>query len=190
VGNDAVYGAPGNPEPRKGVGRGERVARWLIWPLLLALVALVVVFYVLFTPLQVVGPSMLPTLEQGDRVLRTKEYGAAQRGDVVIIDAARVGTDSDDIVKRVIAVPGDTVEIRDDVALVNGEVEDYTRRVRIEGQGEYRDPVTIEPNEVYVLGDNRPVSLDSRFTGPLPLDHIRGRAVLVFLPLHRAQTVR
>ncbi len=169
--------APGAPK------RGDRLARLLVWPLLIALFFLTILFYVLYSPLQVVGDSMVPSLHNEDRVLRTKSYGEPVRGDVVIINA---GTDSnrDDIVKRVIAIPGDTVEIRDDVALVNGVAEDVSGRIVVAGAGEYRDPIRLKAGEVYVLGDNRPVSLDSRYIGPVPLERIRGRAVWVFLPLN------
>jgi signal peptidase I len=176
--------APGAPK------RPDALARWIVWPLLLTLLAATIVFYVLFSPLRVVGDSMLPTLLSGDRVLRTKSYKQPSRGDVVIIDAS-TESDKDDVIKRVVAVQGDVVEIRDDVAIVNG-VREATAGVLT---GAPQDPyaigaITVPPGHVYVLGDNRPVSLDSRYLGPVPLDHVRGEARFIFLPLSRFGAVR
>lgn len=168
------------PGPRR---HHDPLARLLFWPLLLLLMGATVFFNVLYAPLRVVGDSMEPNLHHGDRLLRTTKYSDATRGDIVIIDAG-TSSDQDDIVKRVVAVAGDTIEIRDDIALINGKVEQTSDILRVEEQGLYRDPVIVPPGTVYVLGDNRPVSLDSRMLGPIPLGKIRGRARYVFLPLY------
>lgn len=170
-------------------GRGDRIARALVWPLLITLFVLTIVFYVVFTPFQVVGDSMEPSLLEQDRVLRTKAYATPHRGEVVIVDIAE-GSSEEDIVKRVVAVAGDTVEIVDDVAIVNGKAEDVSKLLIDAGHGERREPSVVPKGHVYVLGDNRPVSLDSRFVGPLPLENVRGRAVFVFLPPDRFGPVR
>jgi len=176
-------GAPNKPA-------GQRLARWLFWPLLFVLLIAILLLYVLFSPVRVIGSSMVPTLATEDRVLRTKSYGDPRRGDVVILDLAVEGAKEEDIVKRVIAVPGDTVEVRDDIALVNGQVEDTTRLVLVRGSGVYRRPLVVPEGTVYVMGDNRPDSLDSRFIGPLPIDRVLGRAVYVFSPVDRLGPVR
>ncbi len=77
------------------------------------------------------------------------------------------------------------MEIRDDIALVNGAVENVSQRTLERGTGTYRPPVQVPEGTVYVLGDNRPVSLDSRFIGVLPLAKVRGRVAFVFLPPNR-----
>lgn len=170
--------APGAPKDP------DRIARLIVWPLLLLLFALTIVFYILFSPLQVVGDSMEPNLLNKDRVLRTKTYGEPRAGDVVIVDTGTSAPD-DDIVKRVIAVAGDTIEIRDDVAVVNGSAEPTAGLLLLPGRGENRPPVVVPEGYVYVMGDNRPVSLDSRFVGPLLAEKVRGRALFVFLPTAR-----
>lgn len=174
---------------KRDSGRGDRIARAIVWPLLGALFIITIVFYVVFSPFQVVGESMEPNLFEEDRVLRTKAYTTPHRGDVVIVDFGD-GAGREDIVKRVIAVEGDTVEVIDDVAIVNGFAEDVSRVLIDAGRGERRDPEVVPKGHVYVMGDNRPISLDSRFVGPLPLERIRGRAVFVFLPPDRFGLVR
>jgi signal peptidase I len=174
--------APGAPK------HPDRVARLLVWPALLALLAAMVVFYVLYTPLRVAGESMEPALLDGDRALRTKSYETPHRGDIVVVDA-RSEAEDDDIVKRVVGIAGDTVEIRDDIAIVNGQVEDTSRLVLVRGRGTYSPPYVVPQGAVYVLGDNRPISLDSRYTGPVPVERVRGRLTFVFLPPDRIGAV-
>jgi signal peptidase I len=166
----------------------DRLARLLLWPLLVLLLAATAIFYLLFVPSHVVGDSMEPSLANGDRLLVSRSYSNPHAGDVVIIDG-RENSD-EDVVKRIVAVAGDRVEIRDDVALVNGRVQESAHILRNEDRGVYMDELVVPDGYVYVLGDNRPVSLDSRFLGPVPLDRIRGRARFVFLPLHRAGAIR
>lgn len=176
--------APGAPR------RPDQLARWLLWPLLLLLLLLTITFYVVFAPLHVVGDSMAPGLLNEDRVLRTKSYSEPRRGDVIIIDASSA-SERDDVIKRIVAVAGDVVEIQDDIAIING-VPEEARGVQIGAAETTRSfgKVTVPPDHVYVLGDNRPVSLDSRYLGPVPLRSIRGKATFIFLPLHRLGPVR
>jgi signal peptidase I len=161
-----------------------------VWPLLLILLFLTVAFYVIYSPLHVVGDSMAPALLNEDRVLRTKSYTEPQRGDVIIIDASSE-SDRDDVIKRVVAIEGDVVEIENDVATVNGVREDTAGILLGDFEESYKlAAITVPAGHVYVLGDNRPVSLDSRYLGPVPVRSIRGRAAFVFLPLHRLGAVR
>lgn len=162
--------------------RGDMLARLLVWPLLIFLMGISLIFYIMYSPLHIDGDSMEPTLHSGDRVLRTKFYDRPRRGDIVIIDTES-SSDTDDIVKRVVALAGDTIEIHDDQAIVNGALESTTTLIRIEGYGLNRDLLKVPPGHVYVLGDNRPVSLDSRMIGPIPVSKIRGRAEFIFLPV-------
>lgn len=161
-------------------GTPDRIARWLLWPLGLTLVAVFLIFYTLYSPLVVAGDSMEPSLRDGERLLRTKSYAKAERGDVVII-----AVDKDDLIKRVAAVGGDTIEIRSDIAFVNG-VQENTSSVQLDpGKAMTLLPYTVPAGYVFVLGDNRPVALDSRTIGPVPLTAIEGRAEFVLLPLSR-----
>jgi len=173
---------------RDANGRGDRVALMLLVPLLLVFVAIVSVFYVFFSALQVDGPSMLPTLHDQDRVLLTHGYPVAARGDVIALQAT-INGQPDDIIKRVIALPGDSVEIRADVAYVNG-VREPQRGQRIAQDFAVNAPARVVPEgALYVMGDNRAVSEDSRFIGPIQQAGVMGRAVAVFSPVNRIQIV-
>lgn len=162
----------------------HHLARWIVIPLLAWLVVIVLVFYVFFSSAVVDGRSMTPTLLSGDYLLITRGYEAPRRGDVVVTHVDEEGR-SVELVKRIIAIPGDTIEIRGDVAFVNGINEPF--------RGQFIDPrfavsrpkVVVPEGYVYVLGDNRPGSEDSRFLGPVPVSGIAGRAVMVYAPLPR-----
>lgn len=170
--------------------RGDRVARKILIPMVVLFVAVVVVFYVLFSVTVVDGESMEPSLLDSDRVLTTKTYSQAHRGDVVVFRTIDGSNNRSDLIKRVMAIEGDTVSVENGVATVNGVVED-TASVRL---SEYdRSSVaalTVGPGTVFVMGDNRPISLDSRDIGAVPLEAIRGRAVFLFAPINRTRVIR
>jgi signal peptidase I len=177
------------PAPAEPSGSGDRIARLILIPLAVALIALLLVFYVFFEPGRVVGPSMLPTLRSGDMVLLTRGYRRPRRGDIVFTQVTEQGVPVE-IVKRVIGVPGDTVEVRQDVAVVNGVPEP--------ARGQYIDPMAgdsvaayrIPAGHIYVMGDNRPDSEDSRYIGPVPLSGVKGRVVALYAPINRIGRVR
>ena len=173
--------APGAKEPS---GRGARVARWLLVPLFVILVGLLMVFYVWFSSSKVDGESMEPTLLSGDRMLVTRGYSTPHRGDIIDINQNENGRVTG-LVKRVIALAGDTVEIRADVAWVNG-VKEPARGQLV--QPSYAVDVAaykVPAGFIYILGDNRAVSEDSRFFGPLPLTNALGKVVALWAPTSR-----
>jgi signal peptidase I len=136
------------------------------------------------------SPSMVPTLEVGDRVLVNKlayKLHDVHRGDVVVFTrppAARNGSDSEikDLIKRVVAVGGDTIEGRDGRVYVNGELIDEPY-LEPGTRTETLPPMTIPEGQVFVMGDNRENSEDSRYFGPIDEDTIVGRAFVKVLPL-------
>ncbi len=167
-------------------GRGDRVARRLLLPLTLVLILLVLIFWVLFTSLQVSGDSMYPTLGHGDRVLVSRGYGTPERGDIVHVDARELeGARGDQVIKRVVALAGDTISIENGRALVNGVPEDPVNDLILDDNDVSIPSLTIPEGYVYVLGDNRPVSLDSRFYGPVPVGAIEGRIIFCYTPVTR-----
>ncbi len=94
-------------------------------------------------------------------------------------------------VKRIIGLPGDVVDIRDGVVTVNGakEARSYVRGTTLEGEfGPY--PVTVPEGKLFVMGDNREVSKDSRAFGFIDIKSVEGRAVYLIWPLNRVQTIR
>ena len=171
--------APGPREPNQFV---ELLARWVIVPLLVSLIAIVLVFYVFFSSAVVDGESMEPTLASGDFLLVTHGAPTLNRGDVVVATVSENGRPIE-LVKRVVALPGDTIEIRDDVAYVNGVAEPARGQVVLPQYSVSRAPVMVPQGDVYLLGDNRAISEDSRYMGPVPEAGVKGRAVLVLSPL-------
>jgi len=189
--NDGLdtLGSLSEPEPAQSPRRADHLARILLIPLALALVAVVLVFYVAFSALQVEGQSMWPTLHTQDRLLLTHSYPAAQRGDIVVI-RLRTDTGETEIIKRVIALPGDSVEIRADVAYVNGKAEPRRGQVIVPELAVDVAAQVIPDGTLYVMGDNRAVSEDSRYIGTVPLSGIVGKAVAVFSPIDRVRLLR
>jgi len=136
------------------------------------------------------SPSMEPTLDVGDRVLVNKlsyKFHDVNRGDVVVFErppAASTGQNGEikDLIKRVVAVGGDTVEAKEGNVYVNGEQidEDYLEP----GTPTDNLPLTTIPEgQVFVMGDNRTNSEDSRIFGPIDEDAIVGRAFIRVLPI-------
>ncbi|MBH0203588.1 MAG: signal peptidase I [Nitrospira sp.] len=136
---------------------------------------------------QVSHEAMVSVLLPGDHVIaRTFAPHAAepQRGDVVVY---RYPDEKGTLfLHRVIGVPGDRIEVRDQVVSVNDEAlsEPYVQHTdRANMAGNVRDnlgPVTVPPDNYFLLGDNREESLDSRFLGPISKEHILGQAMLIY----------
>ena len=127
--------------------------------------------------------SMAPTLNDGDRVVVEHTSADIRHADLVVVTAP---DGSGAVVKRVAAVGGDMVGIEDGVLVVNGTavVEPWFDRTRIDG--EYFGPVSVPPDTVWVLGDNRGESVDSRRFGPVPVDSVIGRVTSrLWPPPHR-----
>lgn len=178
--------APGAPE---GPGVGHRIAEKIIIPLAVVFLAVILVFYVFFSRGRVVGPSMLPTLRSGDMVLLTKDYPVPRRGDIVFTRVTEQG-EPVEIVKRVIGLPGDTVEVRKDVAVVNGIPEPQRGQVVMPAFAVSVESYRIPEGYLYLMGDNRAESEDSRYTGPAPISGVMGRVVAVYAPINRVRLVR
>jgi len=129
--------------------------------------------------------SMVPTLLVGDRVFVNKfvyRFSEPQRGDIIVFQS--VEGEEEDLIKRVVAVPGDKVAVRKGMLYVNGEPqeESYVRDDRPLDRGPYGRPTKLSEGEVFAMGDNRANSRDSRFFGPVPLENIEGEAFVIFWP--------
>ena len=127
--------------------------------------------------------SMLPTLDVGDRVLVNKlsyVLDDVERGDIVVFDRPS-GAGVDPLIKRVVAVEGEVVEARNGVVLVDGRVlaEDYL----FDGDTSDFLPTVVPRGHVWVMGDDRESSRDSRWFEAVPEDEIIGRAFMTVWPL-------
>jgi signal peptidase I len=146
--------------------------------------------------------SMLPTLQIGDHILVNKFlYGPRleipltqlslgqlpglrepRPGDVVVFIWPK--DRSKDFIKRVIAIEGQTVEMRGKQLYIDGQARDDPHATYLPGHGSPGDyhygPVTVPPHYVFVMGDNRDQSYDSRFWGPVPVSDIKGKALIIY----------
>jgi signal peptidase I len=130
--------------------------------------------------------SMIPTLEIGDRVLVNKfiyRFTEPKRGDIIVFES--VDNPDEDLIKRVVGLPGDTVAVRRGHLLLNGERqrEPYVNK-KLPDRSFYAK-TKVPKGHVFVMGDNRGNSADSRVFGPLPEKNIEGEAFLRFWPPHR-----
>ena len=164
--------------------RGQNVFEWYE-ALISAALVLVLVFSLFFRIIQVDGESMVPTLQNGDKLIVWGAGYEPQRGDVVIVDSYTAY--GKPLVKRVIAKGGDTVSIdyATGTVAVNGEVlqEDYIAEPTYLGY-DVTFPYTVPEGTVFVMGDNRNQSLDSRSTyvGCIDERDILGRVLVCFMP--------
>ena len=157
-------------------------AQSLIWALLV--LVLVSSFFIRISGVS--GDSMYPTLHNGDRVLVWLNYSQPQRGDIVVIMAPQY--DAEPLVKRIIAVAGDEVDMDDRGHVwVNGELleENYVNEAKFTG-GLQTYPFFVPEGEVFVMGDNRNHSADSRLEaiGALETENIIGRVFFRIWPMN------
>ena len=176
----------------------SKMRRVLVWGVqILAVVLLALVTAVLFfQTVTMQEGSMEPTIQAGQKVcINTMAYklGTPKRGDLIAFEAGGDEEHSSIHVKRIIGLPGDTVQIRDGEIYVNEELYETDLDLgTIENPGLAEGGVTVGSNEYFVLGDNRNNSEDSRFTqvGVIHRDDIVGRAWLRIYPFDRIGFIR
>jgi len=127
------------------------------------------------------GPSMRPTLISGEWIVvnrLTYKLGSPQRGDVIVF-LPPTNAQTDDLIKRVIGLPGETVEIRNGSVWINGKAleESYAA-----GTTAPDNRWQLGAGQLFVMGDNRQLSLDSRSFGPIPMREVVGRAWIIYWP--------
>ena len=147
-----------------------------------------VIYLFIASPHEVIGRSMEPNFYEGQFLLADKisyRFRELKRGDVVIFKF----DDTHDYIKRIIGIPGDTVEIKNSDVFLNGVQLDeskYLEDTIITANGNYMTPgriETIQEGTVFALGDNRSHSSDSRNFGMIEIDRIKGRAIFRYWPL-------
>jgi signal peptidase I len=158
--------------------------------LITSLIVVVILFTFLFRIVNVSGPSMLPNLKSGDRVILSSNFYKPQRDDVVVI--THTAKLNEPIIKRVIALENQVVNInfQTGVVFVDGKALDesaYIQNGITTQHSDYTFPLTVPKGHVFVLGDNRSVSNDSRFNdiGMIDERYILGKAELIVFPLNR-----
>jgi signal peptidase I len=138
---------------------------------------------------EVQGASMVPTAHDGEHFIIDKwsyQFGEPERFDLIVFQA----TEEDRYIKRVIGLPGDTIRFENDILYIKGEQieEPYLQEAKAAYSGsvyteDFSFEETVPENHVFVMGDNRPISLDSRAIGPVSEDKIIGKVGLRFWPL-------
>jgi len=160
----------------------------------IAILVAIIVRNFIFAPIQVHGESMLPNLENGDRIIINKFGGDSKYDhfDIVVFDAP---ASPEKYVKRIIGIPGDRIEMENDLLYINGKAFDepyldfgeteMSNKSSLTGNftlEELTGEEVVPEGYVFVLGDNRQDSLDSRFFGFLPIEDINGEVILRIWP--------
>ena len=159
------------------------------------IIALVLVWLLLTFVAQnstVYGSSMAPTLENGEMILMNKfiyRFTEPQRGDIIVFTYDDPIQGEEYLIKRVIGLPGDTIEILDGMVYINGTAYDESKYLEMstEISGDISYPFLVPEDSYFVMGDNRANSKDSRFSevGAVSKDQIVGKASIRFWPLDR-----
>jgi signal peptidase I len=180
--NDSSVESESSP-PRPSGGR--RIAlffREVLETILPALLIALLINVFVGQATRVEGQSMEPNLHSNQRLVVEKlsyRFHGPQRFDIVVLKIPSQGDEL--LIKRVIGLPGETVVISDGHVYVDGEMLEETFTDESTQPGRYKE-VTVPPLHVYVLGDNRDRSNDSRSFGPVPIENVIGRAWLSYWP--------
>ena len=176
-----------NPVPSNKRSPLRALVHWASDLVFSVVIAIIVILF-LYQPVKVEGTSMMPALDDQERIFINKfiyrfHFGKIDRGDMVVFWFP--GDPSKSYIKRVIGVSGDQVEVDRGTVFVNGKplMEEYV-------PPEYRDqssyPMrTVPDDEYFVLGDHRSSSNDSRSWGMVPRRYIYGKAVFIYWPLDK-----
>ena len=188
---------PSTPTSRRRAGLGCLLE--LVETLVLTLVIFFVVQNFVAQPFQVKGDSMEHSFEPDDYVLVDKlspHWDPYSRGDVVVLQPPEGwAVEKTPFIKRVIGVGGDTIEVKDGLVYVNGtaldepylfEDADGTRQATMSDEPQW----VVPANDIFVMGDHRQQSADSRLFGPIPVTSVLGRAVIRYWPLAAFGTIQ
>ena len=186
-----VQSEPENRQQMEPTGQRKGVMHSWLRDLVISVAVSAFIIIFLYQPVRVEGTSMLPMLEDQDRLFINKiayRVGEIQRGDVVVFLYPHDHEKS--YIKRVIALPGDTLRIDHGQVIVNGKrvSESYVPRRFADDRSQ--PEMTVPGNEYFVMGDHRSISSDSRDFGPVDRDLIYGKAAFVYWPMDQAGVVR
>lgn len=170
------------------------IFQWVISLGLAVAIALLIRAYI-FEPVLVSGHSMDKTLADGQRLFEYKlgyHFKKPKRGDIVVIEikpgeGGIIGLPDpteENYIKRVIGLPGEEVDIKDGAVYINGQKLDEPYAVDKTVPKSVKLPVKLGENQIFVLGDNRERSTDSRMLGPIDISKLRGQAVFRVWPLN------
>lgn len=173
---------PAPPAPKKAKSPLREWAETIIVALLVALVVRTFVVQVYL----VRGESMEPGLHTDERLLVNKfiyRFRSPAPGEVIVLQDPSMS--ERELIKRVIAVAGETVEVRQGVVYINDQPLKESYKNTLYTQYADTPPKLVPEGSIYVMGDNRGRSLDSRLIGAIPLNKVDGKAFFMFWPLNR-----
>jgi signal peptidase I len=170
----------------------KEIREWILSIIIAAVIAFSIKAFV-FDIIEVSGTSMVPTLHHNDTLAIEKislYTHSLQRGEIVIFDPGSKGVGI--YIKRIIGLPGDTVEIKDGYVSVNGQrlEENYLRPGTVTEAGNEGGTIKVPDGEIYVLGDNREISEDSRYIGTVPIKSLKGHALYRVFPFNQMSTIK
>ncbi|WAA13620.1 signal peptidase I [Fervidibacillus halotolerans] len=171
----------------------NEIWEWIKIFIIAAILTAIIRFF-LFTPIVVDGESMMPTLEDNDRMIVNKlSYliGEPKRFDIIVFHAP----EKKDYIKRIIGLPGDHIEYKNDTLYINGQKYDepYLDKYKKElVGGTLTEPfsIVVPEGHVFVMGDNRRYSKDSRHIGPIPMENVLGKANIIYWPLDEIKIIK
>lgn len=184
----------GNNDDKDNEGGGVASAFEWLDSIVIALVAVIFIFTMVLGKVEVSGDSMLDTLHNGDQLIITGYNYTPTRGDIVIIaknasktELGRIYTNKP-LVKRIVATEGQTVEIKDGYLFVDGvkQEEDYARTLTVDNG--FKGKQTVPEGCIFVLGDNRGDSADSRLIGFIPKQYVLGKVLCRIFPFDSITT--
>jgi len=163
----------------------QEVKEWII-TILTAVVLVIIIRAFILDSRIVPTPSMVPTIQCGDRLFIEKithRFKGLERGEVVVFEPPADSRLTDDLIKRLIGLPGDTIEIKEGTLYVNNEPQEESYLAE-PIQYEF-GPVIVPEGGIFVLGDNRNRSFDSHEWGFALIDSVKGKAFITYWPLDR-----
>lgn len=145
-------------------------------PYILILIAVLTIRTFFITPIKVNGQSMYDTLDGTEYMLLNK-MSKIERFDIVVVKA-----NNDELIKRIYGLPGETISIENNTIYINDKIIEDAYAY---GENSDFEKITLEEDEYFILGDNRAVSLDSRYIGPIKKNQIKGTADFIIFPFSR-----
>lgn len=185
---------PPEDEPAKNTFRFGDTMEW-VEAISISIMLVLLVFTFIIRQVVVEGESMAPTLETGDRLIISHLFYTPKQGDIIVINCEGEEKLNKTIVKRVIALEGQTVDIDFDTGTVTVDgvelEEDYVKEITTRNDGNFEYPVTVPEGCIFVLGDNRNHSTDSRssMVGFLDENAVLGKVILRIYPFKSFGTV-
>lgn len=162
----------------------ERVIKEYL-PYFIVIIVVILIKVFVATPIKVNGPSMNDTLQDGDIMILDEisyRFKDIKRFDIVVINYTKDDGEKEHIIKRVIGLPGEKIEYKNNKLFINGK---YVKENFLHKDTRDFEEVELEEGTYFVMGDNRVNSLDSRSFGYVDRKDIKGRAKLVIFPFNR-----